>query len=51
MNLSDLPPQPERGFIASMEQIAELRLVSLEEGAGRGMRLVQADNGSRNGCG
>lgn len=46
MNLSDLPPQPERGFIASMEQIAELRLVSLEEGAGRGMRLVQADNGS-----
>lgn len=45
MNLSDLPPQPERGFIASMEQIAELRLVSLEEGAGRGMCLFRRTTG------
>ncbi len=46
MNRSDLPPVPERGFVASMEQLAQLQLVSLEEGTGRGMRLVLVDNGS-----
>ncbi|MDR0932265.1 MAG: aldose 1-epimerase family protein [Victivallales bacterium] len=46
MNLSAFPPPYERQFLASMEQLADLRLTTLEEGAGRGMRLLTFDNGS-----
>jgi hypothetical protein len=41
-----LPPQPERDWIGSMEQLAGARLVTLAEGSGRGDRMVLVNNGS-----
>lgn len=41
-----LPPVKERPYLATMEQLADIRLFSCEEGLARGMRIVRADNGS-----